>query len=313
MEDKIAILMASYNGERYIKEQIESIINQDFSNWHLFISDDGSTDNTLSLEKSYQKKFPQKITIIENKTNKHGSKYNFFNLVNIVLSEKYNYFMFSDQDDVWKKNKVSDTFNLMKQAKNNTNVPILIHTDLEVVDENLKTLGNSFIKYRALNPECKDINHLLIQNNVTGCTMMVNRPLLVKALQVEGIDKIAMHDWWFALIASIYGKIYFLNKSTIKYRQHGGNVVGATNVNSLAFIIKRVFGKAHVKETINMSIQQAQKLLDNYTDIPQNKKKVIRGFSKIKNLNKLNRQYYVIKNKILKQGIIQKIGEVIFI
>lgn len=201
----------------------------------------------------------------------------------------------------------------MKQAKNNTNVPILIHTDLEVVDENLKTLGNSFIKYRALNPECKDINHLLIQNNVTGCTMMVNRPLLVKALQVEGIDKIAMHDWWFALIASIYGKIYFLNKSTIKYRQHGGNVVGATNVNSLAFIIKRVFGKAHVKETINMSIQQAQKLLDNYTDIPQNKKKVIRGFSKIKNLNKLNRQYYVIKNKILKQGIIQKIGEVIFI
>lgn len=105
MEDKIAILMASYNGERYIKEQIESIINQDFSNWHLFISDDGSTDNTLSLEKSYQKKFPQKITVIENKTNKHGSKYNFFNLVNIVLSEKYNYFMFSDQDDVWKKIK----------------------------------------------------------------------------------------------------------------------------------------------------------------------------------------------------------------
>lgn len=313
MKDTIAILMASYNGERYIKEQIESIINQDFSDWHLFISDDGSTDNTLSLEKSYQEKFPQKITVVENMTNKHGSKYNFFNLVNIVLNEKYNYFMFSDQDDVWKKNKVSDTFNLMKQAKNNTSVPILVHTDLEVVDENLNTLGNSFIKYRALDPRYKDINHLLIQNNVTGCTMMVNRPLLVKALQFEDIDKIAMHDWWFALVASIYGKIYFLNESTIKYRQHGGNVVGATNVNSLAFIIKRVVGKDHVKDTITMSIRQAQQLLISYNDISQEKKELISRFVDIKRLNKLERIKFVIKSKILKQGIIQICGELLFV
>lgn len=313
MKDTIAILMASYNGERYIKEQIESIINQDFSDWHLFISDDGSTDNTLSLEKSYQEKFPQKITVVENMTNKHGSKYNFFNLVNIVLNEKYNYFMFSDQDDVWKKNKVSDTFNLMKQAKNNTSVPILVHTDLEVVDENLNTLGNSFIKYRALDPRYKDINHLLIQNNVTGCTMMVNRPLLVKALQFEDIDKIAMHDWWFALVASIYGEIYFLNESTIKYRQHGGNVVGATNVNSLAFIIKRVVGKDHVKDTITMSIRQAQQLLISYNDISQEKKELISRFVDIKRLNKLERIKFVIKSKILKQGIIQICGELLFV
>lgn len=313
MKDTIAILMASYNGERYIKEQIESIINQDFSDWHLFISDDGSTDNTLSLEKSYQEKFPQKITVVENMTNKHGSKYNFFNLVNIVLNEKYNYFMFSDQDDVWKKNKVSDTFNLMKQAKNNTSVPILVHTDLEVVDENLNTLGNSFIKYRALDPRYKDINHLLIQNNVTGCTMMVNRPLLVKALQFEDIDKIAMHDWWFALVASIYGEIYFLNESTIKYRQHGGNVVGATNVNSLAFIIKRVIGKDHVKDTITMSIRQAQQLLISYNDISQEKKELISRFVDIKRLNKLERIKFVIKSKILKQGIIQICGELLFV
>lgn len=313
MKDTIAILMASYNGERYIKEQIESIINQDFSDWHLFISDDGSTDNTLSLEKSYQEKFPQKITVVENMTKKHGSKYNFFNLVNIVLNEKYNYFMFSDQDDVWKKNKVSDTFNLMKQAKNNTSVPILVHTDLEVVDENLNTLGNSFIKYRALDPRYKDINHLLIQNNVTGCTMMVNRPLLVKALQFEDIDKIAMHDWWFALVASIYGEIYFLNESTIKYRQHGGNVVGATNVNSLAFIIKRVVGKDHVKDTITMSIRQAQQLLISYNDISQEKKELISRFVDIKRLNKLERIKFVIKSKILKQGIIQICGELLFV
>lgn len=313
MKDTIAILMASYNGERYIKEQIESIINQDFSDWHLFISDDGSTDNTLSLEKSYQEKFPQKITVVENMTNKHGSKYNFFNLVNIVLNEKYNYFMFSDQDDVWKKNKVSDTFNLMKQAKNNTSVPILVHTDLEVVDENLNTLGNSFIKYRALDPRYKDINHLLIQNNVTGCTMMVNRPLLVKALQFEDIDKIAMHDWWFALVASIYGEIYFLNESTIKYRQHGGNVVGATNVNSLAFIIKRVVGKDHVKDTITMSIRQAQQLLISYNDISQEKKELISRFVDVKRLNKLERIKFVIKSKILKQGIIQICGELLFV
>lgn len=74
MNNTIAILMASYNGERYIKEQIESIINQRFNDWHLFISDDGSTDDTLEIEKSYQRRFPQKITIVENKTSQHGSK-----------------------------------------------------------------------------------------------------------------------------------------------------------------------------------------------------------------------------------------------
>lgn len=313
MNNTIAILMASYNGERYIKEQIESIINQRFNDWHLFISDDGSTDDTLEIEKSYQRRFPQKITIVENKTNQHGSKYNFFNLSKVAFNENYNYFMFCDQDDVWKENKVADTFKVMKQVEKNKDTPILIHTDLEVVDGDLKTLGDSFVKYRALDTNCKDINHLLIQNNVTGCTMMINRSLLGKALQVKNIDKVAMHDWWFALVAAIYGKIYFLNESTIKYRQHGGNVVGATNVNSLAFIIKRIAGKSHVKETINMSIRQAQQLLDSYADLPQEKRKLIYRFSCLMKYNKLKRINFVIRNGILKQGIVQICGELLFI
>lgn len=313
MKKKIAVLLASYNGEDYIEEQILSVLNQTDNNWHLVIRDDGSTDKTLQIEKRIAKKYPEFITVLENKTNIHGPKSNFLELTRYALKEKYEYIMFCDQDDFWKKDKIKHTFELMCKNEINKQVPVLVHTDLEVVDEKLNTLGKSFFQYRALNSKVKDINHLLVQNNVTGCTMMVNRSLVLKAFKNENLEKMAMHDWWFTLVASVYGKIAFLNESTIKYRQHGGNVVGATKVNTPAFIWKRLMGKAHVKDTLMMAVDQAKLFLDTYNDIPKNKKRIIEEFSTIYNKSKINRIKVVVNNKILKQGKIQIIGELIFI
>lgn len=313
MHDEIAIVLASYNGEKYISEQINSIINQSYDNWHLFIRDDNSNDNTLAIEKMFASKYPDNITVYLNSTNVHGPKHNFFTLSKIVLDKGYKYVMFCDQDDVWKKDKVKSTYLKMKAAEKEGAIPILVHSDLEVVDENLQLLGTSFMQYRALDPQVKDINHLLIQNNITGCTMMVNQALLNKALQFKNMNLVAMHDWWFALIACIYGKIVFLNESTICYRQHGGNVVGATKVNSLQFIIKRLTGSAHVRETLHLAVDQAQLLMDTYSDIPQNSKMLLKKFSTIYEHNKFYRIRFVKKNNILKQGKVQIIGEFIFI
>lgn len=313
MQDKIAIVLASYNGEKYINDQINSILNQSYDNWHLFIRDDSSSDNTLKLEKIMESKYPQKITIYSNQTKCHGPKHNFFTLSKIALDKEYKYIMFCDQDDVWKNDKVESTYLKMKNVENDIEIPTLIHSDLEVVDENLNVLGNSFMEYRALDPSIKDLNHLLIQNNVTGCTMMVNQALLKKALQFKDINSVAMHDWWFALIACIYGNIDFLDKSTICYRQHGGNVVGATKVNSPQFIIKRLTGSAHVRETLHLAVDQAKLLMDTYPDIPKDKKILLKAFSNIYSHNKIYRMNFIRKNNILKQGKVQIIGEYIFI
>lgn len=223
--------------------------------------------------------------------------------------------MCCDQDDFWKNDKVKVTLSrMLDEESKNGDVPILVHTDLEVVDQDLKKLGDSFIEYRALDPDMKSIEKLLVQNNVTGCTMMLNRPLLIKAVKDMDVERIAMHDWWFALIASIFGKISFVNKATIKYRQHGGNVVGATKVNSIGFIWKRLTGSAHVKETLNMSVEQAKLILEHYSDeIDEQTKKPVYALADIHNHNKFVRVNIVMKHKILKQGKVQIIGELMFI
>lgn len=314
-QETVVICMATYNGEKYIEEQLISIINQSYSNWHLFIRDDGSSDRTREIEIRYKENYPDKINLLDKKEGKAGSKYNFAELCKTVLTLEYKYVMFCDQDDVWKKDKIEQTLGYMKQIEEaEGNVPVLIHTDLEVVDYKLNCLGNSFMKYRALNPNCTSIERLLVQNNITGCTMMINRKLLEKSAIQEVVDDIAMHDWWFAIVTSIFGKIGFVNSSTIKYRQHEQNVVGATKVNSIRFIMERLRGKNHVKKTLDMSILQAQEVLKLYSaELDTKTYKVVYALAHLKEFNKCKRIYTVLKYHLLKQGYVQIIGELLFI
>lgn len=307
----IVILMATFNGDKYLKDQIDSILRQTYSDWHLIIRDDGSTDNTISILKSYQKTYPNKISVIVNNSNKHGAKENFFFLSRMALKEKYKYIMYSDQDDIWKKDKIDVTLKKFKEIEKDENIPVLVHTDLEVVDNNLNVIASSFIKYSKLDNN-DNFSHLLIQNNITGCTILINRALLSKSLSIKNDKKIIMHDWWFAIIASVFGKIAFLNKSTILYRQHGDNVVGAKKI-SLYSMSKKVFKFSENKLSILQTINQASVLSDNYTNLPLKKEKVISGYSQIKSKNKIERIYFVKHNNILKNDLVRRLGEYIFI
>lgn len=313
-DNTVAICMATYNGATYVKEQIESIEQQSYKNWVLFIRDDNSTDDTVSIIKEKAKKNPGKIILIEDDSIQGGSsKKNFAGILKWVsCNYDFNYFMFSDQDDYWLPYKVEMAINKVKVIEEIYNGPILIHTDLKVVDKDLNVIGESFIKYRALDPNVKDINHLLIQNNVTGCTMCWNKRLN-DILDISD-DSVAMHDWWMALVATCFGKIEFIKEPTIQYRQHGRNVVGATRVNTLAFIFKRLFGNAHVKETLHMSVRQAEAFLNYYEkDLTHKQILEIRRFSELYKHNKISRMFIVLKNGYLKQGLVQIVGELMFI
>lgn len=313
-ENTIAICMATYNGERYIAEQIESILEQTYQNWILFIRDDGSNDQTMDTICRFAKMYPEKIISLQDCSLAGGSAKRNFASIHSWVTQNYDfaYYMFADQDDVWLPTKIEKSLSALKREEVSWYVPLLVHTDLKVVDQDLGVLGDSFFSYRALNPNVTDLRHLLIQNNVTGCTMLWNKALN-NLLDISD-NAVAMHDWWIALVASSFGKIVCLKEATILYRQHGDNVVGATRVNTLGFILNRLKGSNHVQRTLRLAVEQAGAFLDCYREsLTSEQCHILRIFAELYTHNKFVRVLTVCRESFLKQGLVQIIGELLFI
>lgn len=238
----VEILLATYNGEKYLNEQLESLKRQTYENWRIIARDDGSTDGTLKILQDFKKNNPGRIEIHVNEGVQHGPMNNFCKLMALSTA---NYVAFCDQDDVWIPTKLEKTLNRMKQIECSFGVlPILVHTDLMIVDRNLNIMFRSMIRTQKLNySSTKTIKQLIVQNCVTGCTMMANRSLI----QICGtIPKGAiMHDWWLAIVACAFGKLEFLDESTVYYRQHGSNAVGVTPI-SCGIVKKRRYFPIYV-------------------------------------------------------------------
>lgn len=298
--DTVLILLASYNGQKYIGEMIDSIISQDYTDWKLILSDDGSSDGTADILEDYANKMPEKI--VHYKSGKRfGNAQNHF----LHLLEAFNdapYIMFCDQDDVWHKDKISKTLSKMKETEKDAAMPTLVHTDLNVVDKDLCLLDTSFLHFSKLDGNRLDINHLLIQNVVTGCTVMMNNTLAKAAVKRLPAKEILMHDWWLALIASACGQIGFLPTSTIDYRQHGNNTVGANNVRSAEFMVDRL-KSGKMKKSIQGCILQAKAFLSCYEDmLPKDILEIIKAFAALENKNFIARDVVYFKYKIHKYG-----------
>lgn len=220
--NNIAILLATYNGEKYLKEQLDSIYSQSYNNWSLYIRDDGSSDRTIDIILEYSEKYSNIFLVTDE--NKHlGATYSFLNMLKVVNS---NYYMFSDQDDVWLPNKINDSFAAMKQAELiYKNKPIIIHTDVSLVDKELRLLCQSYWKVIGLNPDkLKTYNYLAQSSYVQGCTMLFNQQ--VKELSFPVSRHAIMHDWWIATRIINKGVICTLHAPTMLYRQHEQNVFG---------------------------------------------------------------------------------------
>lgn len=236
----VTILLATYNGGKYLAKQLDSLLRQTYRDIEIVIRDDCSADATRSIIANYIQKYPEKIRFVHSDSPSGSAKNNFFSLLK-TDDLRGDYFMLCDQDDFWLPDKVELTLALMEvtQAKY-PEKPVLVHTDLIVADSELNEKAPSFIHYQDLHPSRCSLNYLLVQNNITGCTMMFNRRLLELAADIKDTSDIMMHDWWMGLIASALGKVEFLEIPTILYRQHGGNDVGAIDVFSRAYFIKQL-------------------------------------------------------------------------
>lgn len=224
MEEQIDILMATYNGEKFLREQIDSILSQTYSNIRLVISDDSSKDNTTEILKEYEKK-DKRIEVHYHKNNQ-GSTKNFEYLLKQVKNE---IFMLADQDDYWVPEKVEKSLETLI----NKNAD-LVFGDLEIVDEKLNTIYKSFCDFMLLNRKIKKyinsykVNYLY--NCVTGCTVIAKKKLIKYFLPIPTKSKYLIHDHWMGIQGALHGKLAYMPDKYIKYRQHGNNQVGTDKI-----------------------------------------------------------------------------------
>lgn len=306
--------MATYNGEKYLQEQLESIIKQTYQNWELLIRDDGSKDSTIYIVEKYIEKYPNKIFLIKDNFNNLGACYNFLKLLEIASAE---YIMFSDQDDVWLKDKIEIT--LEKMLENESaypNLPIAIYTDLEVIDSDKNTIYNSYYKSIKLNPKKQTrLGHILIRSSLTGCTTMINKKLISIILPYP--KGILMHDLWICFISNIFGKAIFIDKQTILYRIHNNNTIGMNlntsfDKNLFNFIIyfqkrKRIFFIDNkVKHEQIKLFLETFKIIDNY------KLSILTDFSNLFNYNFIYKRVLIFKNRFFDQDIVRNIRNIIY-
>ncbi len=221
----IEVLLATYNGAAFLEHQIDSILEQSYGTWRVLARDDGSEDGTVEILRGYAARHPGRFVLIEDGAGNQGYRGNFSMLLERSTAD---YVALCDQDDEWYPNKLALCMQEMRAMEeiHGPVSPLLVFTDLEVVDEELEPIAGSLWDYAGLDPDISQrFSMLLIQNVVTGCTTLINRPLVVLSSPIP--EAAAAHDWWIALTAAAHGHAAYLRTGTVRYRQHGSNMIGA--------------------------------------------------------------------------------------
>ena len=251
----IEVVLPTYNGASYLEAQIASIYNQTLRPERVLLRDDGSSDGTQALISQLQQRYGTWLQVLPADGNLGCTA----NVNRLLQATTAPYVALADQDDLWMPLKLEESLKRLKQMedKYGSPIPILVHSDLELIDKEGAMLGCTYLKRQRLDPERTAPEHLALTNVVTGCTALVNRSLLVKAMPIPA--EALMHDWWIALVACVFGRIELLPNPTILYRQHNDNLLGAKGL-GLSYWLQRLarFRKVssasgHFKEVIEQA------------------------------------------------------------
>ena len=288
----VQVLLSTYNGEKYLEEQLDSILHQDYPDITILIRDDGSTDGTVRILEKYASEYSHiNYYIGEN----IGAKYSFFDLVkNADMS--FDYYSFSDQDDVWLHNKISKALEKLNTLQEDKQLLYCGRTTL--VDQELKPCISTIKKHRIV----PNFGNALVENICTGCTSVINHELL-ELVQTHIPEFTVMHDWWFYLTASSFGEVYYDDDSYIQYRQHQNNVIG-TRTNYSDEFKKRIKNYKNNRGKISRQAREFKRLYHNISENEQLLNYVIDARNNI-----VYRVKIMLTNKIYRQ---RKIDNIIF-
>lgn len=219
----IEVVLPTYNGVLYLEVQLASIHAQILRPARVLLRDDGSSDGTPALIARLQARYGAWLQVLPADGNLGCTA----NVNRLLQATTAPYVALADQDDLWLPQKLEQALARMQQleARHGANTPLLVHSDLELVDGQAQPLGCRYLQRQRLDPERTDPVDLALTNVVTGCTALLNRALLEQALPIPA--EALMHDWWLALVASAFGQIALVDQPGVLYRQHGANVLGA--------------------------------------------------------------------------------------
>ena len=305
------ILLTTYNGSRHLPALLDSLRAQTNPDFTVLIQDDGSEDDTLSVLSALCEK-DSRFSFGREQGKHLGAAGNFLSLVRQAEAD---YTLLCDQDDVWEEEKVLTLKTALREmeAEYGADTPLLVHSDCSLIDENGNLTGSSFFRHQGWDPKAVTLPPLLVQNNVTGCTLIMNAPLRKLIASHAKAKDLFMHDWFIALTAASFGKIRFLPLPLTRYRQHGDNVVGASKqpllMRGLAALGKRREAKRRILLTYTHT-KVFSKIYGNL--LPPEAQQTVSAYLATQHMRKLPRVLAVRRLSCVMQSPVTRLGQLFF-
>lgn len=310
----IYIIMCTYNGEKYIKEQIDSILNNSITDWQLYISDDGSTDSTYALASKYAKDCPQKIILSTHIGTADPSMHFLEKIRDIsMIMHDDDYIMLCDQDDIWYKNKIELTLKHMSNqiVRYGNRIPLLVCTDVEVVNEKKEQLSESFRRMIHYSIKKLDAAHLLMEHKAQGCTIMINKVLADKVRELPVVE--TKHDMWLEMLAVTMGKVDYVDEPTMAYRRHAEQYT-AGEMRFWKMVLEQLKHMKDQKYMVYGLAPQTQEFMRIYGgELEYNCKELMEKFATLEQQGFWQKRFNIIKYHMWKTGVIRNIGMMILL
>jgi glycosyltransferase involved in cell wall biosynthesis len=302
---EIEVLLATWNGERFIEEQLESVFRQRFQNFRLIVRDDLSTDSTLEIVERYRSRHPDRVVVSLNKC-RMGPCRTFSLLAENSVTP---YVAFCDQDDIWREDRLAIGLAAAKsiEADHGIHTPVLVFSDLTLVGPDNQMLAPSMWKMKHVNPRRASLGTMLVQNLVSGCTILANRSLLLHAVPIP--EGAVMHDFWLGLVAAAFGVLHPLYEATVRYRQHQGNAIGAGNSWRTVDALKRLTVDEQFKEGIDASRRQSRVFASRYaSQLSAQQENTLEAWTRSQDLPAVLRQWALYRNGLRRTTLLNNLA-----
>ena len=308
---KTAILLAAFNGAAHLPELLDSLCAQSDPDFVVLMQDDGSGDGTPDLLKKAADRDAR--FLFGKEQGMHlGPAGNFISLIRQADAD---YCLLCDQDDVWEPEKLSVLKHALAELESQygSRLPLLVHSDCSLIDESGSLLCGSFFRHQGWDPAAVTLPQLLVQNNVTGCTLIMNSPLRELIAAHARAKDLFMHDWFIALTAASFGRIAFVSRALTRYRQHDGNVIGASSGSLLRRGIAALRGRKNAKRRILLTYTHTKVFRKIYGDrLPAAAKEIADAYLATERMKKIPRILTVRRLGCVMQNPVTRMGQFLF-
>ena len=306
-----AILLTTYNGSAHLPELLSSLLAQTEPDFSVLMQDDGSEDQTPAILREIADRDPR--FSFGSEQGKHfGAAGNFLSLIRQTAAD---YCLLCDQDDIWEADKLAVLKKAMLdlESRYGSETPLLVHSDCSLISQDGEKTGDSFFRHQGWDPGAVSLPRLLVQNNVTGCTMIMNKPLRELIAAHAKAKDLFMHDWFIALTAASFGRISFVDRPLTRYRQHGNNTIGASTKSLLHRGLDALKHRREAKRRILLTYTHTKVFRKLYEGkLPAEALSVVDAYLATQRMRKLPRVLAVRRMGCTMQNPVTRLGQILF-